>query len=79
MKSLVTYEFWGKKFTSQERLNDLYTSGLIQRFCEPASVNVNYYTFKTLDGRVIASFYKDNSFGFGTQATGIELSNVTRL
>jgi len=83
MKTLVTYEYWGKKFTSQDRLNTLYLASLIQRSSEPVAADGwpvgNHYTFKTLDGKVIASFYKDNGFGFSTQATGIELSNITQL
>lgn len=75
---LVTYEWNFKKFTSQDRLNTLFTKGLIEREVEPTMHGANY-TFKTLGGEKIASFYKDNSFGFGTQATGIELKDVTSI
>lgn len=80
---LITYEWNSKKFTSQDRLNTLYVAGKIN--CQIVGKNSDgfsygsYYTFSTKEGKEIATFYKDHSFGFGTQATGIELKTVTTL
>ncbi len=79
MKNLVTYEWNFKKFTSQYRLNELFMDGVINREVTPRHEFGSDYKYSTKDGKHIASFYKDSSFGFGTQATGIELMNVTAL
>ena len=77
---LTTYEWNGKKFTSQDRLNSLFVNGKISREQTDKSDNGfvygHWYKFSTLDGREIATFYLDSSFGFGTQATGVELNSV---
>lgn len=82
--NLVTYEWNGKVFTSQDRLNTLANEGKIIKHItgqkvENGFVYGHFYSFSTLDGRYIAAFYKDNGYGFSTQATGIELTNVKRL
>ncbi len=76
---LITYEWNFKKFTSQDRLNELFINGLVNREVVPCGNYGSRYTFSTKNGEEIASFYKDNSFGFSTQATGIELKNVVSL
>ena len=57
-ESLITYEWYGKLYTSQDRLNDLYMKGLISReFQEDEENRRTYYTFRTKQGDKIASFY----------------------
>lgn len=84
MAKLITYEWNFKKFTSQDRLNDLFLAGEINREIvgtksDNGFVYGTYYKFSTKDGREIAAFYKDNGYGFCSQATGIELKTVTTL
>jgi hypothetical protein len=84
MKTLITYESWGKKYTSQERLNELSIEGKVIKHITGQKVDNgfvygHYYSFSTTDGKYIASFYKDNGFGFSSQATGIELTQVTTV
>lgn len=83
MTTLVTYEWNFKKFTSQDRLNSLWLSKQVSRSLVPKIENGYefgaWYTYSTLDGVKIATFYKDHHFGFGTQATGVELHAVTSL
>lgn len=81
---LITYEWNFKKFTSQDRLQSLFMAGLINREIvgeksDNGFIYGHWYKFSTLKGQEIATFYKDDSFGFGTQATGIELKNITSL
>lgn len=80
---LVTYEWDFKKFTSQDRLHTLYLNGKISMEQTPFKRDgVEYgahYSFFTKSGEPIAHFYKDHTFGFGTQATGVELKNVTSI
>lgn len=84
MKTLITYESWGKKYTSQDRLNTLAIDGKIIKHITGQKVDNgfvygNFYSFSTLEGQFIAAFYKDNGYGFCTQATGIELKHVTQI
>lgn len=77
--NLITYEWNHKLFTSQDRLNTLYLNGLINREVKPFNSYRDQYIFSTKDGKAIASFTKDISFGFCSQACGIELTNVKYL
>lgn len=83
MNTLVTYEWNFKKFTSQDRLNSLWLAGKVYRTERPKIENGfqygAWYTYSTLDCREIATFYKDHTFGFGTQATGVELTVIFSL
>lgn len=72
---LITYEWNGKLFTSQDRLNTLFMKGYLLCNKKPTTYGA-YYTFLSLAGEEIATFYKDSHFGFGSQATGIELKNA---
>lgn len=74
-KNLTTYEWWGKRYTSQQRLNDLFAAGRIDRTSQPTEYG-SWYTFTTKEGAVIATFYKDAGYGFCSQATGIELKTI---
>jgi hypothetical protein len=80
--NLIIYEWNFKKFTSQDRLQTLFLAGKITRDIvgeksDNGHIYGHYYKFSTLLGSEIATFYKDNQFGFGTQATGIELTKAT--
>lgn len=81
---LVTFEWKGQKFTSQDRLNYLAFKKIITMQivgCKSENGYVFGYTyeFKTKKGEFIARFYKDSTFGFCTQATGVILSNVLNI
>lgn len=73
---LITYEWNGKLFTSQDRLWQLALKGAIKYECKPEGSYGDRFTFFTNDGDLIASFYKDELHGFGSQATGIVLKNA---
>ena len=75
---LTTYQWCGKSYTSQLSLNNLFIKKAIKRIAEPTAYGC-HYTYLTHDGREIASFYKDSTFGFCSQACGILLANVTDL
>lgn len=59
--------------TSELRLNDAHVAGLIDCNKEQTPYGA-WYTFFTKSGVQIAKFYKDSTFGFGTQALGVELN-----
>ena len=73
---LVTYEWSPKLFTSQIRLWELSYVGLIKVEVKQRHQYGSDYFYYTNDGELIASYYKDDTFGHGSQATGIELRNA---
>jgi hypothetical protein len=72
---LVTYDWNRKLFTSQIRLWELSRVGAINVKIEERTYGSDFFYY-TLDGELIASYYKDDTFGHGSQATGIELRNA---
>lgn len=75
---LYSYTFKGRFYTSQDNLNQLSCKGIITRKDTLKEFGYNYEFF-TLDGQFIAKFYKDFTFGFCSQITGIELKNIYEL
>lgn len=75
---LYSFIFNGKYYTSQDNLNQLSCKGVIVR--KDTKKEFGYdYEFFTLDGQFIAKFYKDFTFGFCSQVTGIELKYIHEL
>lgn len=73
---LITYEWNDKKFTSQDRLHSLFLAGQIDCIKAPCNSFRTQYTYFTKQGEHIASFTKDDTFGFCSQACGIELGST---
>lgn len=73
---LITYEWNHKLFTSQTRLWELSNVGAIKVEVKPRHQYGSDYFYYTNEGDLIASYYKDDTFGHGSQATGIELRNA---
>ena len=69
---LITYEWNHRLFTSQIRLWELARVGSINVEVEDRQYGSDF-TYRTMDGQLIATYYKDSAFGHGSQATGIEL------
>jgi hypothetical protein len=70
MKSLPLLKWNNNWFISSEKLQFAYMSGLI---CRSVSKQTPYgatYTFTTKTGDLLASFYKDDTQGFSSQAYG---------
>jgi hypothetical protein len=67
------YTWNWKAFTSQDHLFEASYKGLISVNKQPRNQYGHDYTFSTLEGEKIASFYKDDTLGFSSQAYGIEL------
>lgn len=65
-------EWYGKFFTSESELHQAAVDGLINVVSVPNTYGSNY-TYATKEGVVIASIYRDFSFGFGTQAYGVKV------
>jgi hypothetical protein len=72
---LVTYEWNRKLFTSQIRLWELSYVGCIKVEIKERQYGSDFWYY-TNEGELIASYYKDDTFGHGSQATGIELKNA---
>jgi hypothetical protein len=73
---LITYDWNFKKFTSEERLWQLAFVGAISVQHVPRNQYGQDFSYYTLDGKFIASYYKDDTFGHGSQPTGIELKHA---
>lgn len=78
--SIVTTTWRGKNYTSQDRLNALAKAGRITKSqTQRAHGFGSDYAFSTPLGEKIATFYKDSTFGFCTQACGIELPSTLNV
>jgi len=80
---LQVNDWYGKKFTSADHLNELAKSKGIK--CDIVHEKQGFdwtiytYRFSTHDGREIAIISRESGWGFSSQAYGIELKNVTSL
>lgn len=72
---IITYEWNRKLFSSQIRLWELSCVGAIKVEVKERQYGADYQYYTT-DGESIASYYKDYTFGHGSQATGIELKGA---
>ena len=73
---LFSVQDWNGKFFARKcDLNQAFVDGLINREVTPSGSYGSYYTFSTKEGVRICSFYKDDTFGFCSQAYGIEVPN----
>lgn len=76
MNNLETGEWQGKKYTNPLRLHQLFMKGKVKRTTISDGPFRTVYTYTSLEGKFIARFTKDNSFGFSSQAFEIELTDV---
>lgn len=72
MKHINARRWSGNWFVSADDLNTAFCAGLID--CKPQDrTHGSDYIFSLKDGRQIANIYKDNGFGFCSQAYGVKL------
>jgi hypothetical protein len=68
--------YWNENFyTSADELNTAWINGLIQRTVTVTEYGA-FYTFSLIDGFEICTIYKDNGFGFSTQAFSTKISDI---
>ena len=64
----------GRFYTSQEELNQAFLEEVILRVAIETTYGHNF-TFKKMDGTNICTFYKDSTFGFSSQAFGVQIDS----
>jgi hypothetical protein len=71
-------DWYNRFYTSQDEINRAAMKGLVVR-SEQSTQYGTWYTYSTIDGKQICKFYKDSSFGFCSQAYGVEIPNPYTL
>ncbi len=74
VSSLKVSDWWGKKYSSKMNLFLAGNSGIIDMQKEIGECSTLYVFSK--NGKEIARFSQDHTFGFCTQAYGVEVKNI---
>lgn len=64
--------WYDKFYSSQDDINNAFIKGLINREVIETTYGANYI-YTTKEGVSICKFYKDSTFGFCSQAYGIQV------
>lgn len=74
MKTLKVQDWWGVKYMSRADLFEAGQSNLLEMKKEINEFGSYYFFFN--DGKLVAKFYQDHTFGFCTQPYGVIVQNI---